>query len=125
MATVEAVLPRIMHIGGGARKQLAAVLRIIGTSRPLIVTDRTMVELGYLSDLIDDLAREGIEADAFSDTVPEPTADSILAGVKAATSGDYDSVVALGGGSPIDSAKAIAILAAHGEIGRASCRERV
>jgi len=114
MTTVEAVLPRIMHVGGGARKQLAAVLRIIGTSRPLIVTDRTMVELGYLSELIDDLARESIAADAFSDTVPEPTAASILAGVEVATNGDYDCVVALGGGSPIDSAKAIAILAAHG-----------
>ena len=46
--------------------------------------------------------------------MPEPTAASILAGVEAVRHGDYDVIVALGGGSPIDSAKAIAILAAHG-----------
>ena len=114
VTAAEAVLPRIMHIGGGARKRLASVLRTVGTSRPLIVTDRTMADLGYLSELVDDLAAEGISADAFTDTVPEPTASSIDAGVDAATRGNYDSIVALGGGSPIDSAKAIAILAAHG-----------
>jgi alcohol dehydrogenase class IV len=114
MTTVEAVLPRIMHVGGGARKQLAGVLRTIGTSKPLIVTDAMMAELGYLAGIVDDLAVEGITADAVTDTVPEPTAASILAGVEVATSGNYDAIVALGGGSPIDSAKAIAILAAHG-----------
>jgi alcohol dehydrogenase class IV len=114
MATAETVLPRLMHVGGGARKRLASVLRTMGTSRPLVVTDRTMVDLGYLAELIEDLAREGVSADAFTDTVPEPTAASILAGVEAVRHGDYDVIVALGGGSPIDSAKAIAILAAHG-----------
>jgi alcohol dehydrogenase len=114
MTAAEAVLPRIMHIGGGARKQLASVLRTVGKSKPLIITDRTMADLGYLAELIDDLAAEGISADAFTDTVPEPTASSVDAGVEAATRGNYDSIVALGGGSPIDSAKAIAILAAHG-----------
>jgi alcohol dehydrogenase class IV len=114
MTTPEAVLPRIMHFGGGARKQLAGVLRTIGVSKPLIVTDRTMADLGVLDELIEDLASEGYKAGAFTETVPEPTASSIAAGVEAATSGDYDSIVALGGGSPIDSAKAIAILAVYG-----------
>jgi alcohol dehydrogenase class IV len=114
MTATEAVLPRIMHIGGGARKHLATVLRTIGAAKPLIVTDRTMADLGYLAEIIDDLASEGIRADAFTDTVPEPTASSILAGVEMATDGNYDAIVALGGGSPIDSAKAIAILAAFG-----------
>lgn len=114
MTTAEAVLPRIMHVGGGARKQLPGVLQTIGVSKPLVVTDRTMAELGYLSELSDDLAAAGVTAGAFTETVPEPTAASIVAGVEAATSGDYDCVVALGGGSPIDSAKAIAILAVHG-----------
>lgn len=112
--SAEAVLPRIMHIGGGARKRLAMVLRQIGAERPFIVTDCTMAELGYLSEIVDDLAAEGLRAEAFTETVPEPTAASILAGVEMAKQGDFDSVVALGGGSPIDSAKAIAILAAHG-----------
>jgi alcohol dehydrogenase class IV len=114
MSTAEAVLPRIMHVGGGSRHRLADVLRTIGVSRPLIVTDRTMVELGNVAELVDELEAQGITADAFSETVPEPTSASIAAGVKMAAEGGYDSIVALGGGSPIDSAKAIAILAAHG-----------
>jgi alcohol dehydrogenase class IV len=114
MTVVETVLPRILYIGGGARHQLAGVLWTVGAARPLVVTDRTMVELGYLQELVDGLAREGIAADAFAETVPEPTAASIEAGVMMARSGGYDAVVGLGGGSPIDSAKAIAILAAHG-----------
>ena len=114
MTMTETALPRLMYLGGGARKKLASVLRTMGTSRPLIVSDRTMVSLGYVAELVEDLAHEGIPADAFVDTVPEPTASSITAGVEAVHAGAYDVVVALGGGSPIDSAKAIAILAAHG-----------
>ncbi|MET0772576.1 MAG: iron-containing alcohol dehydrogenase, partial [Candidatus Limnocylindrales bacterium] len=103
-----------MHVGGGARKRLASVLRTMGASRPLVVTDRTMVELGYLEELLGDLAGEGIAADAFSDTVPEPTESSIESGVAMARRGGYDVLVAIGGGSAIDSAKAIAVLAVHG-----------
>ena len=114
MTTAEAVLPRIMHVGGGARKRLASVLGTIGASRPLVVTDPTMVDLGYVAELIDDLALVSVGADAFAGTVPEPTAASIEAGVEMARMGAYDAIVALGGGSAIDSAKAIAILAVQG-----------
>jgi alcohol dehydrogenase class IV len=114
MTSAEIVLPRLMHVGAGARKRLGAVLRGMGATRPLIVSDRTMAELGAVQDLIDDIAGEGIRAQAFTDTVPEPTAASIAAGVEVARDGDFDAIVALGGGSPIDSAKAIAILAVQG-----------
>lgn len=114
MSTAEVVLPRLMHVGGGARGRLASVLRTMGASHPLVVTDRTMVELGYLAELLAALASEGIAADAFSDTVPEPTEASIEAGVDMAREGGYDVLVAIGGGSAIDSAKAIAVLAVHG-----------
>jgi alcohol dehydrogenase class IV len=114
MSQAEVVLPRVLLVGGGTRKRLASILGTLGASRPLIVTDRTMVHLGYVAELIEDLAHAGITAGAFTDTVPEPTAASILAGVEAAKAGAYDSIVALGGGSPIDSAKAIANLVVHG-----------
>ena len=54
------------------------------------------------------------EADVYDDTVPEPTEASILAGVTKVQNGDFDSIIAIGGGSPIDSAKAIAILGKYG-----------
>ncbi|RRV16370.1 iron-containing alcohol dehydrogenase [Pseudomonas saudiphocaensis] len=108
------VLPRLMQIGAGASQELAAVLRSLGCSRPLIVTDRMMVELGYAGRLAEQLEEAGIPSRCFADTEPEPTAASIRAGVEMVRQGDFDSIVALGGGSPIDSAKAIGILGKFG-----------
>jgi len=108
------VLPRLMEVGAGASQQLAAVLRSLGCSRPLIVTDRMMVELGYAGRLAEQLEQAGIPSRCFADTEPEPTAASIRAGVQMVRDGDFDSIVALGGGSPIDSAKAIGILGKFG-----------
>ncbi|CDZ95474.1 iron-containing alcohol dehydrogenase [Pseudomonas saudiphocaensis] len=108
------ILPRLMEIGAGASQQLAAVLRGLGCSRPLIVTDRMMVELGYAGRLADQLEEAGIPSRCFAETEPEPTAASIDAGVQMVRDGDFDSIVALGGGSPIDSAKAIGILGKFG-----------
>ena len=108
------ILPRIMQIGEGASEAVAGVLQSLNCSRPLIVTDRMMVELGYVDRVQQQLQTHRIAADVFSDTVPEPTISSIMAGVNQVREGHYDSIIALGGGSPIDSAKAIAILGQHG-----------
>ena len=112
------ILPRIMHVGANASEKVAEVLVDLGCSRPLIITDNMMVKLGYVGKIQDILKGSGIEADVFSDTVPEPTVSSIQAGVQAATARDYDGIIALGGGSAIDSAKAIAILARFGGVPR-------
>ncbi|QII98555.1 iron-containing alcohol dehydrogenase [Stutzerimonas balearica] len=108
------VLPRLMEVGAGASEQLARVLQELGCSRPLIVTDRMMVELGYVARIAGQLEEAGIASQCFADTLPEPTAASIRAGVEMVRQGDFDSIVALGGGSPIDSAKAIGILGKFG-----------
>lgn len=108
------LLPGIMQIGKGASEEVARVLRQIGGQRPLIVTDTSMLSLGYVAKLQACLDRENIEYDVFSDVMPEPTAASISAGVEMARARDYDAIIALGGGSVIDSAKAIAILAHYG-----------
>ena len=57
------------------------------------------------------LAAAGIRAAVFSDTIPEPTDTVVIAGVAALRAGDYDCLIGFGGGSPIDTAKAMAILA--------------
>lgn len=112
--STQILLPRIMQIGQGASRELPQVLRTLGCSRPLIVTDKMMVQLGYVRNLRSVLAEQDIPSDVFDNTVPEPTVSSIQAGVEAARASPYDCLVALGGGSPIDSAKAIGILARHG-----------
>ena len=108
------VLPRIMEIGHDASQKLPTVLRNLAVTKPLIITDKMMVQLGYVDKIQALLAAEGIVADVFDDTVPEPTDRSIEAGVARIQNGDYDVIIALGGGSPIDSAKAMAILGKFG-----------
>jgi len=108
------VLPRVLQIGAGASSEVGPILKSLGLNNPLIVTDKVMVLLGYIESLQKSLVESEINADVFDDTVPEPTVASIQAGVKQVRNGNYDCVIALGGGSPIDSAKAIAILGKYG-----------
>ncbi|MBO9489421.1 iron-containing alcohol dehydrogenase [Endozoicomonas sp. G2_1] len=108
------ILPRIMQVGEHASLEVPNILTSMGCSRALIVTDNMMVKLGYVDNIAKVLEQQKLAFDVFSDTVPEPTVASIQAGVEMAKAGDYDCIIALGGGSPIDSAKAISILAKFG-----------
>ena len=108
------ILPRILQIGAGASKEVGVILKSMGLRRPLIVTDKIMVQLGYIESIMECMSDAEISADVFDDTVPEPTVSSIQAGVDQVHDGHYDCIIALGGGSPIDSAKAIAILGKYG-----------
>lgn len=108
------VLPRILRIGAGASRELAEVLAQLGVSRPLIVTDAFMVEHGPVPRLRELLAEAGVPAGVFHQTVPDPTTESIDRGVAALKAGNYDGVIGVGGGSPLDSAKAIALLGIRG-----------
>ncbi|NHI00278.1 iron-containing alcohol dehydrogenase [Oceanimonas sp. MB9] len=112
--STQVILPRIMQVGEGASHELPDVLNSLGCCRPLIITDKMMVELGYAGRIQASLSQQGIASHVFSDTVPEPTVGSIQAGVSEVQAGNYDCIIALGGGSPIDSAKAISILGKHG-----------
>ena len=103
--------PRLTLIGGGSVAELPAVLRRLGLARPLIVTDPFMVSSGLLRRCLDPLAAAAIAADVFSDTVSDPT-DTVVVGVwPGSARGDYDCLIGFGGGSPIDTAKAMALLA--------------
>lgn len=108
------VQPRQMLIGAGAISQLVSVLQKMGLERPFIVTDAFMVECGNVGRITGPLDEAGMAYAVFSDTVPDPTASSIEQGVAALKQHAPDCVVALGGGSPIDSAKAMAFLATYG-----------
>jgi alcohol dehydrogenase class IV len=110
----QVILPRIMQIGAGASKDIVNVLNNLGVSKPLIITDKMMVQLGYAAQIKNALALSNLTAEIFDDTVPEPTVASIQNGINKAKSGDFDCLIALGGGSPIDSAKAISVLSQFG-----------
>src|SRR3984957_12581929 len=106
--------PRMLQVGGGAVRQIAEVLAKFGLSRPLVVTDPFMVASGHVRHCLDPLASAGLAVSTFSDTVPDPTDTVITAGVAEINKGDFDCLIGFGGGSPIDTAKAMAILAAGG-----------
>jgi alcohol dehydrogenase class IV len=112
VATV--TMPRLLHIGAGAVGEVATVLGRLGVKSPLIVTDGFMVSSGTLAKVTDRLDRAGLGWQVFSDTVPDPTDTVVEAGAAVIKAGDFDCLVALGGGSPIDTAKAISVLAANG-----------
>ena len=102
-------LPRTIRIGGGVLDELPEVLAAAGLSRPLIVTDAWMQSSGLLARVEALLGGAGIAARAFTGVVPDPTVTSIDAGCAFLAEGEHDCVIGLGGGSPIDSAKMIAV----------------
>jgi alcohol dehydrogenase class IV len=106
-------LPRILRIGGGAFREAREVLQILGVERPLIVTDPFLRKSGLATMLVDYL-RSSADPRIFSETVSDPTVTSVKAGLDYLGQGSHDCVIGLGGGSSIDTAKAIAVLAIHG-----------
>ena len=107
-------LPRIMRVGSGASLELPDLLKQLGLSRPFVMTDPVMVELGKIEPLLSALTEHGFDYRLFSDTVAEPNVASILLALENLQQGACDCLVAFGGGSPIDSAKAVSVLASRG-----------
>ena len=107
--------PRDILVGGGARHELAGLLNSRGVKRPLVVTDPTMVQVGHAADIIDGLTAAGLDAGLFAESVEDPTDVSVAALVAVAQAGKHDGLVALGGGSAIDTAKAAGIVLATDE----------
>lgn len=92
---------------------LPTILESLGRARPLIVTDPFLSQNGALDRVKTALSlnpKHNFAFETFSDTVPDPTSDSVDRLLRVLQSGQFDSVVALGGGSPIDTAKAATVL---------------
>jgi len=106
--------PRLMAIGGGALGELPGLLARLGLARPLIVSDPFIAQCGILDRATALLDGAGFPWSVFSDTVPDPTTEVIDTGVARLRAGDFDSLVAIGGGSSIDTAKGMSVLFANG-----------
>jgi alcohol dehydrogenase class IV len=105
--------PRKIVVGAGASGQLAAEAKSLGARRVLIVADRRLAECGLLDRFVRLFADAGVHAAEFCDVQPDPTIDNVMQGLAALRRLDGDLLVGLGGGSPMDAAKAIAVLAAN------------
>jgi alcohol dehydrogenase class IV len=106
--------PRDMRVGGGSLNQIGDVMSSLGVSRPLVVTDGFLVSTGLADRVLALLRAVGLTPTLFSDTVPDPTTQSLVPGLEAIKEGDCDAAVGLGGGSPMDTAKALALLSVQG-----------
>ncbi|WP_157219823.1 iron-containing alcohol dehydrogenase [Flavisphingomonas formosensis] len=106
-------MPRTLRVGGGALAELPDALAQAGLARPFVVSDRFLAGNGLLDRLVEILRAAGIAPGVFVDTVSDPTIAAIEAALAALREGDHDCVIGFGGGSPIDTAKAVAVRAVH------------
>ncbi|KQT87234.1 iron-containing alcohol dehydrogenase [Methylobacterium sp. Leaf466] len=114
MAGAAIALPRVLRIGAGTLGDVGDVLRDLGVSRPFVVTDRFLAGQPAANRLTAALAGAGMTATVFADAIPDPTEASVALALAAMGDGQHDCVIGFGGGSPIDTAKAVAVLAARG-----------
>jgi hypothetical protein len=103
--------PTRIRFGPGARHELAAELTTLGIQRVLIVTDKDVAQLPWFPELETSLASFG--AATFSGVWGNPVVSQVNAGVEAWKAHGADGIVAVGGGAPMDVAKAIALMAHH------------
>lgn len=108
------LVPGIMRIGAGASLCLPEVLMQLGLKHPLLITGPVVIKYGYLQRVTDTLESQGINFGVFSDVPADPTTDTVAAALQVLGEADYDCVVGLGGGSPLDTAKALSLLGARG-----------
>ena len=103
-----------MQIGKGSLNQLPEIIKTLEPIKSfLIVTDKQMVEFGYVKRLQDILSKAGLKSNVFDETVPDPTDKVVLNGINFLEKFENEAVIGFGGGSPIDTAKAIAAMAKH------------
>ncbi|PKQ37790.1 MAG: alcohol dehydrogenase [Actinobacteria bacterium HGW-Actinobacteria-1] len=107
------VAPEILF-GNGARELCGAYAERIGMRRVLVVTDPGVVAAGWVAPVLDDLSAHGIETLVFSDIAPNPRSAQVMNGALAYSRGECDAIVAVGGGSPMDCAKGIGVVASNG-----------
>ncbi len=106
-------LPPRIEFGDGAIQNLGEHIKSFGCKRPLLVSDAGVMNAGILAKAIDALNTSGLTHATYSDIEPNPTDLSINDGVEAYKSEACDVVIAVGGGSVMDAAKAIRLLTTH------------
>jgi len=99
--------------GPGAADLAGRYARNLGLERALVVTDPGVIEAGWTGRTLDALRLEGLEYVVFSDVSPNPRDEQVMAGAAFFASQGCDGIVAVGGGSPMDCAKGIAIVSSH------------
>jgi len=97
--------------GPGRINEISKICQSLSINNPLIVTDKSSQDLPFISQLIDLLNKAGLTSGIFAEISPNPRDDEISVGSSYYKSGDHDAIIAIGGGSAMDGAKAICLTA--------------
>ena len=104
------VLNEVSYFGPGARKVLPQEIKRLGLHKAFVATDKELIKFGVAGKVLSVLEEAGIPYEVFSEIKPNPTVSNVKAGVKAYAESGADFILAIGGGSSIDTAKAIGII---------------
>ncbi len=115
MMSVTFNVPSTISFGAGASRELPAHVQRLGKRHVLLVTDAFFAGNGLADEFVALLTKDNIAASVFSQVQPDPTDVNVRAGLRAFRESGADIVVALGGGSAIDAAKAISMLTTNPE----------
>ncbi|UAB74013.1 L-threonine dehydrogenase [Vibrio sp. SCSIO 43132] len=107
-------IPTVNLMGAGCLNDAADSIQSQGFKKGLIVTDKVLNQIGVVKQVQDLLADRAVETVVFDGTQPNPTIGNVELGLELLTENDCDFVISLGGGSPHDCAKGIALVAANG-----------
>lgn len=111
------ILNEVSYFGPGARKELPEVLNRLGGKKVFVVTDKGLLKFGVAKMVTDVMDEAGIPYEIFSEVKPNPTVTNVKDGLKAFKESKANVIVAIGGGSAMDTAKGIGIVANNPEFG--------
>lgn len=103
--------PTSIKFGAGRIAELPAACEQAGIKRPLLVTDKGLVDLPITAQVLDIMEAAGLGRGIFSEVDPNPNEKNLDAGVAAYNAGNHDGVIAFGGGSGLDLGKMVAFMA--------------
>jgi alcohol dehydrogenase class IV len=106
------VAPEIIF-GNGARHLAGQYCKKFHVQKPVIVTDKGVINAGWARQVEDSLAMEDLDYVVFSDVSPNPRSDEAMKGARIYDRENCDAIVAVGGGSPMDCAKGIGIVTSN------------
>ena len=109
------ILNEVSYFGPGARKELPGVVARLGFTKALVVTDKGLMKFGVAKMVLDVLDEANIPYAVYDDVKPNPTVTNVKMGVEALKAAQADFIVAIGGGSAMDTAKGIGIVSNNPE----------
>ena len=109
------ILNEVSYFGAGCRKELPEVLKRMNLKKALVVTDKGLIKVGTTKLVTDILDEAGFPYEVYSEVKPNPTVTNVQQGVEAFKNSNADCIVAIGGGSAMDTAKGIGIVSNNPE----------